>query len=100
MLSFLPSTPDFQSDRRESPGQAQVHVILSLYTVFNSKNHYHHAVRKAIWTEVSKLLLRNCLYQQLNSGAIRVAQLSVQLWILAQLMISRFVSSSPALRHF
>lgn len=64
MLRFLPSASDFQSDRGESLGQGQVHVILLLYMVFNSRSHYNHPVRKVIWIGASKLPFFNCLYQQ------------------------------------
>ena len=66
MLRFLPSISDFQSDRGESlgQGQGQVHVILFLHMVFNSKSHYNHPVRKVIWIGASKLPFFNCLYQK------------------------------------
>lgn len=48
-----------------------MHVILYLYAVFNSKNHYNHPVRKSIWTWASKLSFLNCLYQKFNSIKFR-----------------------------
>lgn len=46
-------------------------MILYLYAVFNSKNHYNHPVRKSIWTWASKLSFLNCLYQKFNSIKFR-----------------------------
>lgn len=65
MLSFLyPRFPERHSgEPRAGPGA----TILSFSTVFNSRNHYNHPVRKAIRTGASKLPFLNCLYQKLNS---------------------------------
>lgn len=65
MLSFLLPRISRVTEGEPRPGLGA--TILSLSTVFNSRNHHNHLVRKAIRTGASKLPFLNCLYQKLNS---------------------------------
>lgn len=61
--SFYSTFPERQTGKPR-PGLGV--PILSLSTVFNSRNHYNYSVRKAIRTRASKLPSLNCLYQKFN----------------------------------